>query len=413
MSFEGGNAMLIKPTIVIIGAGKIGRGFIGHLLFRSGYPFVFIESNPAIAEGLAALRRYHIAVTGTDEFTEISGFSSYHSDDPKAREVLMTASTIFTAVGGSRIRELGLRLGPIFAERLASSAPLQGNLITCENWVHPAQVLRDAMTTCFNDDPALAERARRYLGVAEATVLRSCIEPTAEQKARDPFTVRVQNYWQLQVDHDALVTPLPEIFGVVTVPNFQRALERKLYTYNAASATMSFLGVLVGHRYLHEAAHDPRILAIAQKVLQETGQAVCRQYGYSPEEQAQFAARAIQKYQDRNIPDTLERNVRDPIRKLGRSDRLVGAARLCMEAGVEPRGLALAIAAGLRYHEPSDPSAERLKRMTQEIGLDGVFREVLGIDPESDLARLIKTRISDVDRFVSGQGFEEVQPPSW
>ena len=265
----------------------------------------------------------------------------------------MTAPAIFTAVDGPHLPALGLSLGSIWAERLVSAIPVAGSLITCENWVHPKKVLRDAITSSLGD-PELVERSWSCLGVAETTVLRSCIEPTAEQKAQDPFMVQAQNYWERQVDQDALVAPSTEIFGVVTLPNFQRALERKLYTYNAASATMSFLGVLVGFRYLHEAAQDPRILAVARQVLQETSQAVCRRYGYSIEAQARFADSATRKYQDQNIPDTLARNVRDPMRKLGRFDRLVGAASLCMEAGIEPRSLALAIAAGLRYREPSD-----------------------------------------------------------
>ena len=42
---------------------------------------------------------------------------------------------------------------------------------------------------------------------------------------------------------------------------FQSALERKLFTYSALSATISYLGALLGFRTLHDAATDARVLS--------------------------------------------------------------------------------------------------------------------------------------------------------
>ena len=35
---------------VIMGAGKIARGFIGHLLYLSGIPFTFMEKADGLVE---------------------------------------------------------------------------------------------------------------------------------------------------------------------------------------------------------------------------------------------------------------------------------------------------------------------------------------------------------------------------
>ena len=37
-------------SCVIFGAGKIARGFIGHLLFLSNIPFVFVEKSQALVD---------------------------------------------------------------------------------------------------------------------------------------------------------------------------------------------------------------------------------------------------------------------------------------------------------------------------------------------------------------------------
>jgi mannitol-1-phosphate 5-dehydrogenase len=237
------------------------------------------------------------------------------------------------------------------------------------------------------------------VGIAEATVLRSCIEPTAEQRAADPLAVQAQDYWELQIDAEALVQPLPPISGLKPVEKFRAALERKLFTYNAGNAAIAYLGVLRGHTYLSEAATDPLILEVAQGVYQESGAAVVARHGYTPQEQAAFAQGSLRKYQDATIVDPLERNVRDPLRKLGRHDRLIGPACLALEYGIRPYHLALAIGAALKYDNPQDPAAVKLQQMLANEGLDAVLVKVCEIEPQGELGRLVKERMPELAAF--------------
>jgi mannitol-1-phosphate 5-dehydrogenase len=94
--------------------------------------------------------------------------------------------------------------------------------------------------------------------------------------------------------------------------------------------------------------------------------------------------------------DPVERNARDPLRKLGRYDRLVGPACLCLEYGIAPEHLATAIAAALQYNPAADPSAQRLQQRLQCEGLPTVLRDVCGIDPEGELGLRIQARCVQV-----------------
>jgi mannitol-1-phosphate 5-dehydrogenase len=136
-------------------------------------------------------------------------------------------------------------------------------------------------------------------------------------------------------------------------------------------------------------------------VQDEINPALAAKQGFDVAAQQVFAAGALRKFQERLIVDPLERQVRDPIRKLGRHDRLVGAAELVLEFGGEPRHLALAIAAALRYRNPNDPSAERLQQMIADDGLDEVLRRICGIDPTGPLAGLIRESDEELDRVIS------------
>lgn len=384
--------------VVIFGAGKIARGYVGHLLALAGYRLCFVDVNAALVQQLDQGGGYTVHILGNPaKSTRVANLTALHSADPRLAERVAQASLAFVSVGGPNLPAVAATLAPGIQARLAANGrPL--NIICCENWHRPAEVIRQHLAA------ALPAEAGAYLaaqvGIAEATVLRSCIEPTDEQRASDPLAVQAQDYWELQIDADALVTPLPPVAGLKPVEKFHAALERKLFTYNAGNAAIAYLGAQRGHRYLSEAATDPMILEVAQGVYQEAGAAICARHGYTPEEQAAFAQQSLRKYQDPTIADPVERNVRDPIRKLSRHDRLIGPACLALEYGIRPDHLALAIVAALHYTNPQDPAAERLQRMLAQDGLDAVLRQVCGIEPEGDLARLIKERLPDVAAFA-------------
>jgi mannitol-1-phosphate 5-dehydrogenase len=146
---------------------------------------------------------------------------------------------------------------------------------------------------------------------------------------------------------------------------------------------------LKGHRLLSDAANDQEIAALARRAGEESSAALCQRFHFDPEDQRQFAAAALAKYQKTEIVDPIERNARDPLRKLSRNDRLVGPAALALEYGIEPRSLSEGIAAALHYNNPNDPAAVQLQDLIRRKGVDGALREVCGIEPTGRLGRMI------------------------
>ena len=64
---------------IIIGAGKIGRGFIAQLLYMNGQEFCFIEKSEEFAKALNQAGRYHVYVLGNPKKdTEIEGIKVYN-----------------------------------------------------------------------------------------------------------------------------------------------------------------------------------------------------------------------------------------------------------------------------------------------------------------------------------------------
>lgn len=372
---------------LIFGAGKIARGFLGQILYNAGVSTTFVDSSESLVKLLNERGRYTVNVLGAKEKNSVvTGYRAIAlQDSEEIAKAARDARIIFTAMGGKNLEAAA----PHIAKALANTErPV--NVITCENWKQPAQLLRRLI---LENTPGV--RA----GFAEAVVMRSAIEARPEELQQDALWVNVQNFWRLPLDADALIAPLPEVPELEPMHDFRGFLERKVYTYNSANGTVAFLGSLLGLTYIAEAARDPRVSAVLEKVYMETGRALSVRYGISLEEQLEFAGTSRAKLRDEVIVDTLERNARDPLRKLGPDDRLVGPALLALRYGVRPVGLATAIAAAVYYTSPGDSSAESLQSMREKHGAGAVLENVCKLEPNSELYALVMEKIQEMRKI--------------
>lgn len=67
---------------VHFGAGNIGRGFIGQLLYESGYEICFLDVNQTVIDDINNLGKYRIKLVGdTPKFIEVENISAVNSND--------------------------------------------------------------------------------------------------------------------------------------------------------------------------------------------------------------------------------------------------------------------------------------------------------------------------------------------
>jgi len=386
-------------SAIVFGAGKVARGFLGDILHKSGFAIWFVEIDPVLTGHLNRAGCYTVHMLGTPEQDSVvTGVSALTPDDPGVATAVLAADIAFVSVGGANLPAVAGPLAAGLVARLrAGAAPF--NVIVCENWRNAAAALRTALLTHI---PAgLQARFAAEIGVAEATILRSGIAATPEQLAADPASVQSHSFWSLPLDGDAVVGTLPAIIGLEPVANFSSALERKLYTYNTANASIAFLGYLRGHTFLAEAAHDPVILPVVARVYEEMSTALIAKFGLDPAEQRRFADQSLAKFQDWAIVDPIARQVADPLRKLGHEDRLVGAALTALAQGVQPTALALVIAAALRYRNPDDPSAVELAQRVEQHGALPALAEIGGLPPDHPLIGLVRAATPALDALIA------------
>src|SRR5690625_2696323 len=87
---------------VHFGAGNIGRGFIGLLLYQSGYETIFIDVNEQLIDALNNSGKYKVVLAAkesTEQIVEnVSGINS-QIDEAKVIEAIVEADIITTAIG--------------------------------------------------------------------------------------------------------------------------------------------------------------------------------------------------------------------------------------------------------------------------------------------------------------------------
>lgn len=368
---------------MVFGAGKIARGFIGQLLYLSGFETVFIDVNQKLIDQLNTDKSYHVYILGDpDKDSDVDGFQAINLRDTKEiQEAMLSSDIAFVSVGGQNLTSVGARIADVY--NTYGVKPSYFNFVTCENWKDAGAVLRTAIMSSLKEE--IRDEFDKYVGVNEAVIMRSATQPSEELAHKDPTGVWVQNYWYLPISAEHFKGKLPPILYTELMQNFGNFLTQKMYTNNTSNAVIAYNGYLLGYDILAEAANSKEISTLLDQVYPEINEILIKELHLDPKQQEAFARKARAKYTDWTIVDRVIRHGKDPIRKLGPQDRLIAPARMAFHQGVYPRIIIDTIAKALFFDEVSDESAMKLKKMRQEHGIPYVLKEICGLQEEEPL----------------------------
>lgn len=381
---------------VILGAGRIGRGFETQLLTLNNVDITYFDASDAMVEQMNQIGHYTIHVLGhSDLDLEVDHVKAYPTSDIDQLAACWKESDfIFTACGGKNMPSVGKTIGQAFKKLVTIGGVHLSNIITCENWIDPAKDLEEAILSCLDEKEA--KLFKENVGVGESVILCTGTGAPDPSKVINPIDTWVQNFKYLPIDKDAIKTEIPNWEYIEFVDNFGHLLTQKLYTNNTSCGSVAYLGHLKGLTYMAEAANDVEIEPIMDEIYNEINQALIQGMGIDAESQYAFSKRAKAKYTDRDIVDKLTRIARDPLRKLRPEDRLIGPSKIALSIGVKPTAIALATAAALFYDEPDDESAMKLQQMRKEHGVEYILQNVCQLKPEEELYQMILSSIDEL-----------------
>ncbi len=374
---------------VQFGAGNIGRGFLGQLFFESGYATTFIDVIPEVVSGLQARRVYPLRIVGeTSQTLSIENVTAIHASDVEAAsDALAEADLAATAVGVNVLPRVAPTIARAIEKRFRDTGAAPLNLIVCENLIDAGPFLREKVREHLPAE--LHEMLDTRVGFVEASIGRMVPVMTPATRVEDPLLVCVEAYCELPVDSQGFRGPIPALKHMAPRDNFKAYVERKLFVHNAGHAVTAYLGYLRRHEYIWQAIADERIRAEADAAIAETCAGLVAKHGLDARSLEDHWHDLVYRFSNKALGDQVVRVAADPIRKLGPNDRLVGAARMCLEQGITPSRVAFAAAAAIRYDYPQDPAAQRLQSILERDGVRGVLAQVAQIPENSPLVELV------------------------
>ncbi len=375
---------------IIFGAGNIGRGFIGQLFSESGYAVTFVDLDQPLLDALNRRSEYTIRLV-TNELAEevrVGPVHALHAGNlPAIAEAVARAEIGATAVGAGVLKHIAPAIARGVERRARAGVQGPLNLVVCENLKGAAAILRALVQDALSPDDA--DFMARHIGFVDTVIARMVPPLTAELRAQDPSLIIVEPYKELPVDRAGFVGEPSPIAAMIPYAPFAFFTERKLYIHNAGHAVLAYLGYLAGYEYGYEALADDEIYFQARGAMEESALALTRKYRPPAGSLLANIDDLLGRFANRVLGDTVLRLGRDPVRKLARTDRLVGAALNALAEGVAPTDLVTGLAAGLLFDHPDDPIALDLRARLHSDGLARVLGEVCELSPEEPLFDMV------------------------
>jgi mannitol-1-phosphate 5-dehydrogenase len=317
-----------KPNkkLVLFGAGKIGRSFIGQVFSRSGYEVVFIDINQELINSLNAHRQYNVKLKSADrnETITITNVRGIHlSEGEKIISELASASIAALSVG-----QQGLPAAlPIIARSLVLRQQYYGNwpidIIIAENMRNADSSIREELCRLLPIDYPLD----KLVGLVETSIGKMVPIITQKDIEEDPIQVFTEPYNTLIVSKNGFKNPLPEVIDLAPKENIKAWVDRKLFIHNLGHATAAYLGFKKNPKwvFIYEALADTEIFEATKETMLQSADILLalypREFTFSHLEE--HIEDLLERFQNKALGDTIFRVGCDLYRKLSPDDRLV------------------------------------------------------------------------------------------
>jgi len=364
---------MARNSIFIVGAGREGKGFLGETFTAGGWQVHFLDKDPRVIDALNG-GNYNVTLYKADGtfHHKVTGYKAYLTDDCYSCLAALTDTDLIAlAIYPEDIPEAGEYLSACLAKRAQTAPDKKLTILSCTNKNHIIDWVEENFTKHLDADTR--QWFRDNVAVRDVIVRRST---DAETNYSLEIVTGVVATLLIQ---SPIYADLSELEWMELYDGVEQLKDIKLCTYNAPHAAKAYAGYIKGYKTINQAAADPEISHLASEVLKEAVACLSLEYSMPEEEIWKFCT--LPKTAE-PMDDSISRVAVDPIRKLGRYDRLTGNAMLCVKYGIDPKALITAIANGMAYDEPSDKNARLIQKYIRDLGIVKATAKVCGL-PEN------------------------------
>jgi mannitol-1-phosphate 5-dehydrogenase len=376
--------------IVIFGAGKIGRSFIGQLFGCSGYQVVFIDTDQSIIAGLNRQGYYRVIIKGEREeeiiVPNVRAISAF--ENQQVIENVATAGLVAVSVGKSSLEKILPLIAAGLELRLSYYPHSPLDIIIAEN-------MRDAADFCRKHLKGMLPRGypfESHVGLVETSIGKMVPIMSKADIGKDPLAIYAESYNTLIADGKGFKLPVTDVKGLVLKENIKAWVDRKAFIHNLGHATAAYFG-FNRHpeaKFLFEVLDDPVVLHFTKEVMLQSAAILLVAYpkDFTINGLEEHIDDLLRRFRNRALQDTIYRIGHDLNRKLGADDRFMGAIHLAIKVNMPYDKIIEAMCYGLHFGAKDEdgnifnPDFEFTESLTKEF--ETRLIQNLGFDPDID-----------------------------
>ena len=381
---------MIKKEIVLIGAGKIGRGYIAELFKKGQYKLKFIDYSKELIDSMNAQGHYTIHKSYFDGRTEEIRIDDYEAlclqtEYDACVQWLAETNYASVQVFPGALESIGHLIGDAVKRRMQKRnlAPL--DIFICVNFLNPTKKFKKHIYEVLQTEEEHSF-LEEHIGFVETLVMRTSSNPTEEMKRKDPLALAVAEGEVLPSDAEGFKGQVPQGVAIDLQDRLGMRLTHKIWHVNMSHFSLAVYGNLFKTSYIWESTINPYIVQIVKKEMELSNFALAKELGLRVEEiETDFNHddRLWDDYKNQSIQDDIRRVAADPIRKLAREERLVGPAMVCIQNGCIPHSLAHAIAAAYLYDAETDAAAMEIQAYLKEHSISEALAKYSGLSQDN------------------------------
>lgn len=363
--------------IVIFGAGKIGRSFIGQLFGRSGYQIIFVDVDPVIIKMLNDRASYRVVIKGeTEEVIRVNNVKALSALDINiVSDAVATAGILAVSVGKNALEKVIPVIAAGLVKRHDNNPDIPLDIILAENMRSAAEFTRERLMQNLTSEFPVDS----YVGLIETSIGKMVpIIPIAEVE-KDPLVVFAEPYNTLILDGKGFKAPIPQVTGLAPKNNISAWVDRKAFIHNLGHASAAYYGYFKHPEatYMYEILDDTGIFSFTREVMLQSAAVLQKVYplDFTFNDLVEHIDDLLFRFRNKALQDTVFRVGQDLPRKLGSDDRFMGSIHLAISSKMPCDLIIKAMSYGL-FFKATDEEGNLFPQ-------DKFFNDALGSDFES------------------------------
>lgn len=350
----------MSKTLLIYGAGAIGRGYIPWVFSPEEYEYYYVEINDNLRNLLNKNKKFTTFKVINQQYKNMEVPVKYCYCLNEEKKKIFEVDAIITAVGPRNILSI--------VENLKNTTT---PIICCEN----DSSIPELMISITNNSNIV---------FAIPDVITSNTAPP-ELKERDPLSIVTED-GICYIDHK--VAWLGGNCVYVNKDELKKQWIAKLYLHNTPHCIAAYLGYILSVTYLHESMQNKKAEKIVTGAMHEMKGVLLKKYHLKKNFVDWYANKELQRFRNTLLYDPINRVAREPFRKLAPNERLIGAAQLCVSCGIIPENILLGIMAAFCYDNPNDSDAN-IKYLIESLEPQDFLKIAMQLHPGEALYELL------------------------